>query len=97
MHTSIANSSPKNIRSLIIFNMMPRTNILPLSCQSKVNKKKLLLFWGTRRAKQEVLRLHITMDIPFRVHLFQYGDCLYTYACNHLNRHRVGIIIPNIP
>ncbi|WVZ72689.1 hypothetical protein U9M48_021108, partial [Paspalum notatum var. saurae] len=29
-----------------------------------VNKKKLLFFWGARRTKQEVLRLHITMHIP---------------------------------
>jgi hypothetical protein len=92
--------------------------------QSKVNEKKLLLFWGTRRTKQKVLRLHITMDIPvlythlmgpvlkqpykkqsfistteskspFRVHLFQYGDCLYTYASNHLNRHPVKDKIGN--
>jgi hypothetical protein len=27
--------------------------------------------------------------LPFRVHLLQYGDCLYAYASNHLNRHPV--------
>mmetsp|Transcript_11464 Transcript_11464/g.24276 ORF Transcript_11464/g.24276 Transcript_11464/m.24276 type:complete len:714 (-) Transcript_11464:73-2214(-) len=97
VHARIAHRPPKDVRPLVVLDVRVAHCVPPPRRQAQIHQVELVAVGGPRGAHQEILRLHVAVNIPFRVEVFENDEGLEGDAGDHFLRHDLVLRVPHVP